>query len=215
METEVRDLKKKHGKQILIAPKCTATSYQESITKANLRFTQWFQTVIIYFDCLTLSWRHIWFSEMLRTTYPIAQHITEDPIFKISIPFVFSFHISWTLERGWHIFSFFQFFLLYLAETSYLVLMQVFSTISPFLLKIPPIQRKSIICETTKVIWHIFRDSSKLVSSPVQIMKFQIQCYLIWLHTIWKMFQPNLACSERIYTCHDDCMYHTIKESSR
>ena len=62
----------------MIAPKCTATSYQGSITKANLRFSQWFQTVINYFDCLTLSWRHIWPSEMLRTTYPIAQHIPKD-----------------------------------------------------------------------------------------------------------------------------------------
>jgi hypothetical protein len=25
----------------------------------------------------------------------------------------------------------------------------------------PPIQRKSIICETIKAIWHIFRDSIK------------------------------------------------------
>jgi len=52
--------------------------------------------------------------------------------------------------------------------------MQVFSTISLFLLKMPPIQGKSIICETTKAIWHIFRDSSKLVSSPVKIMKFDL-----------------------------------------
>ena len=93
---------KKHGKKILRAPKCTATSYQESITKANLRFLQWFQTVKIYFDSLTLSWRHIWSSEMLRTTYPITQHIPKDPIFKINIPFVFSFHINWTLKRLTH-----------------------------------------------------------------------------------------------------------------
>lgn len=85
---------KKHGKQILIAPECTGTSYQESITTANLRFSQWFQTIKIYFDCLTLSWKHIWSSEMLRTTYPIAQHIAKDLYLqdKHTICLLFSYH---------------------------------------------------------------------------------------------------------------------------
>ena len=78
----------------MIAPTCTAISYQESITKANLRFSQWFQTVKIYFDCLTLSWRHIWSSEILRTTYPITQHIPKDPYLqdKHTICLLISYH---------------------------------------------------------------------------------------------------------------------------